>query len=330
MIKTCIDAFKNLYIEIKDSSTSISTCCIALPTDKVTAIDFYNNPTLNSIRSSWRQGLSPSKCTQCTKTENLGLPSRRMGSNSWYDDNGYNSTTTELIRIDFWTGDTCNLRCVICGPHFSSAWKEELKLSKHEIKSNINKTWKDLPLDEIRYIHFNGGEPLLSKEHVVLLNSIVNKKQIHLNYNTNATIRPTDELLALWEEFKLVQIDFSIDDIEQRFEYQRYPAKWNEVKDNLTWFIQYCPVNCMFAVNTTLSILNYKNIDNLKLWINTNFNENRVGDPIEHRLNLVNGIFNLDDIDVNKIKIVEFLNNCDVRRGTNWKTVFPELVTILT
>jgi MoaA/NifB/PqqE/SkfB family radical SAM enzyme len=253
-----------------------------------------------------------------------------MGSNSWYKDNGYDNTTTELIRLDFWTGDTCNLRCVICGPHYSSAWKEELKLPKHEIKSNINKTWRDLPLDEIKYIHFNGGEPLLSKEHVDLLDSIVNKKQVHLNYNTNATIRPSDKLLALWAEFKLVQLDFSIDDIEERFEYQRYPAKWKEVTDNLTWFIQYCPVNCMFAINTTLSILNQKNIDNTKAWIKENFNENRVGDPIEHRLNLAGGRFKLDDAEINKVEIAEFLNNCDVRRGTNWKKVFPELITVLT
>ena len=330
MTKTCIDAFKNLYIEIKDNSTSISPCCIALPTDKTTTIDFYNNTNLNLVRNSWIQNIPPPKCDQCTKTENLGIPSRRMGSNSWYKDNGYDNTTTELIRIDFWTGDTCNLRCVICGPHHSSAWKEELKLPKHEIKSNINKTWKDLPLDEIKYIHFNGGEPLLSKEHVDLLDSIVNKKQVHLNYNTNATIRPSDKLLALWAEFKLVQLDFSIDDIEERFEYQRYPAKWKEVTDNLTWFIQYCPVNCMFAINTTLSILNQKNIDNTKAWIKENFNENRVGDPIEHRLNLAGGRFKLDDAEINKVEIAEFLNNCDIRRGTNWKKVFPELITVLT
>jgi sulfatase maturation enzyme AslB (radical SAM superfamily) len=330
MIKTCVDAFKNLYIEIKDNSTSISSCCISLPTDKVNTIDFYNDPNLKLVRSSWAQGISPSKCIQCTKTENLGLPSRRLGSNSWYKDNGYDDDVTELIRLDFWTGDTCNLRCVICGPHFSSAWKEELKLPKHEVKSNINKTWKDLSLDKIKYIHFNGGEPLLSKEHVSLLMAIPNKKQVHLNYNTNATVRPTNELLALWEEFKLVQIDFSIDDINERFEYQRYPAKWDDVTDNLKWFVKNCPVNCMFAINTTLSILNHKNIDNLKAWISENFNKNRLGDPIEHRLNLVGGIFNLDDIDSNRSKILEFLNNCDSRRNTNWKTVFPEIVTRLT
>ena len=36
-------------------------------------------------------------------------------------------------------------------------------------------------------------------------------------YNTNGTVRVSDEVLTLWEECKLVEIYFSIDDIEKRF-----------------------------------------------------------------------------------------------------------------
>ena len=129
--------------------------------------------------------------------------------------------------------------------------------------------------------------------------------------------------LNLLKKFQLVQLDFSIDDIGERFEYQRYPAKWSEVVDNLQWFIDNAPHNCMFAVNISVGILNYSNIDNLLRWLKENFHTNRFTDPIEYRQQLVHGIF---DLDQSKEKAIEFLDACDRRRGTNWKTTFPELV----
>jgi hypothetical protein len=79
----------------------------------------------------------------------------------------------------------------------------------------------------------------------------------------------------------------------------------------------------MFAVNTSVGILNYYNIDNLARWLKENFHTTRFTDPIEHRQQLVIGRFGLDQP---KEKAIEFLAACDRRRGTNWKTTFPELV----
>jgi MoaA/NifB/PqqE/SkfB family radical SAM enzyme len=272
---------------------------------------------LVDIRSQWNNNIIPTPCANCT---------RHASSNRWYSANGYTDTTVDLIRIDYWTGDTCNLTCAICGPYSSSAWKTELKLPVIERKQTVNYAWKDLDLTKLKYIHFNGGEPLLSKEHVQFLMAVPNKDQVHINYNTNGTIQPSDELLELWSKFKLVQIDFSIDDIEERFEYQRYPAEWNRVTENLQWFIDTCPVNCMFAVNTTVSVLNVNHLDKLNSWLADNFYTNRVTDPIEYRQQMAVGLFSIETYNDNRTKIVDFLNKCDQRRGTNWLEIFPELV----
>ena len=325
MTDQCIDAFKNLYIHLLEDSVAISMCCINLPVTKVDSIDFYNDKNLISMRNIWKDNKFPASCSICKKSEVAGNPSRRLGSNSWYNDNNYNNDNIELIRLDFWCGDTCNLRCVICNPDYSSAWKEELKIPLIERKIHVNTHWRSLDLTKLRFIHFNGGEPLLSKEHVKFLETIPVKSQVHINYNTNGTIRPSAHLLELWKEFKLVQIDFSIDDIEQRFEYQRYPAKWNKVTDNLQWYIDHAPVNCMFAVNTTVSILNRHNLTNLNAWLSANFASNRVSDPIERRQQEVSGIFSKFTLS----ELKEFLDACDLRRGTNWKMVFPELIDLL-
>lgn len=324
----CIDAFKNLNIADYNGSIFVSPCCISPPVkSKIT--DFKNIQYLKNIRDSWTQEIFPAPCNACKIAESAEIGSRRLSSNQWYNDNGYNNTDVELIRLDYWVGDTCNLRCAICSPEFSSAWKQELGVSSKLKKSVVNYFWKQMDLSTIRWVHFNGGEPLLSKTHVEFLQALPNKEQVHINYNTNATILPDQALLDLWQQFKLVQIDFSIDDIEQRFEYQRYSANWAQVKDNLQWYIDHAPHNCMFAVNTTVSVLNYSNLENLDLWLTNNFFVSKFTDAIEHRKQLANGLFALDGAQQRIHKIKRFLESCDARRGTNWQITFPELVEYL-
>jgi len=322
-MNTCYDAFKNINIVSQGNQLAISPCCIS-PVKSIDKIDFKNDSYLNQIREEWHSGKFPSACNNCKKTESLGMISRRQGSNQWYTDHNSDTTNIDLIRLDYWTGDLCNLACVICGPDNSSKWKQELSIPIQLRHVVVNKFWRSLDLTTLKLVHFNGGEPLLSKEHVAFLKEIPNKSLVRINYNTNATILPDRYLLDLWSEFKLVQLDFSIDDLGERFEYQRYPAKWTKVVDNLQWFIDYAPHNCMFAVNTSVGILNYANVDNLTKWLKQNFHTNRFTDPIEHRQQLVLGIFRLDA--GLKKQAIEFLDACDIRRGTNWKTTFPELV----
>lgn len=320
----CIDAFKNLYM----TTESIAACCLAKPMHS-TGIDFNTDEYLTSIRNVWLTGNFPAECSNCKTAEDSNYASRRQGSNKWYAAHNLSNTDVELLRLDYWTGDLCNLRCMICGPRNSSAWKQELNLPNDYKKVKVNKLWRNLDLSKIQSVHFNGGEPLLSKEHEEFLASIPVKEQVHINYNTNGTVRPSVELLELWSKFKLVQIDFSIDDIGERFEYQRFPAKWDDICANLKWFVDNCPVNCMFAVNTTVSILNSSNLANLTAWLENNFNYNRVGDPIEYRQQLVSGRLSTVGIDTRSADIVQYLNNCDRRRGTDWRTTFPELIQIL-
>jgi len=311
---TCIDAFKNLNIVNINNRLSISPCCVS-PTVPVDQIDF-NNQYLLDIRDTWRKGQFPLACMSCKYKKS----SRMAGSNQWYVDHNFNNNDVELIRLDYWVGDICNLRCVICGPHNSSSWKYELGIT--EQKQIVNKYWQTLDLTKLKFVHFNGGEPLLSKEHVEFLKDIPNKTQVQINYNTNGTVRPSQALMDLWSEFDLVLLDFSIDDIGTRYEYQRYPASWSEVKENLQWFRESMPVNCMFAINTTVSILNQDTIQELDSWIEENFSENRLGDKIEHRKQMANGILSTDKLTGNFVK---YLDQCDNRRGTDWRQVFPNL-----
>ena len=327
-MSTCRDAFKNLNIAINQGAISISPCCL-VPTVKTKSINFQDNQYLLQIRHRWSESDFPPECASCQELESKGYTSRRQGANNWYKDHGHDNNQVELVRLDYWVGDTCNLRCAICGPNFSSAWKQELNVSPKLKQSVSNQFWKQIDLKRLRFVHFNGGEPLLSKQHVEFLHALPNKNLIHLNYNTNGTILPSDELQNLWQQFRLVQLDFSIDDIDQRFEYQRYPANWSEVKKNLQWFIETAPHNCMFAVNTSVGLLNHANLPNLTAWLKENFYVSRFTDPVEHRQQLVQGLFELEGFQQRRAQIVRFLDACDRRRGTDWRKTFPELPAML-
>lgn len=322
----CLDPYKNLNIVSRNNKLEISACCLH-PMHHAEKIDFYNDVKLDGLRQEWAQGKFPSSCNACKISEDQFGSSRRTGSNNWYKDNNLDNTNVELVRLDYWTGDLCNLACAICSPINSSVWKQELNLPIEIKKVNSNVFWKDIDLSKLKFIHFNGGEPLLSKEHVNFLESIPNKNSVHITYNTNGTILPIQQLSDLWAEFKLVQLDFSIDDVDKRFEYQRYPATWKQIVNNLEWYVNNASHNCMFAVNTTISVLNQHNLDSLDKWLAVNFNSNRFTDKVEFRKQLAYGVLSIENPDL--ISIKSYLNNLDQRRGTNWQQTFPELIEYL-
>jgi hypothetical protein len=58
-------------------------------------------------------------------------------------------------------------------------------------------------------------------------------------------------LFKLWKKFKQVVINFSVDDIEERFEYERKNAKWTESLTNIS---QYRELSNQYGVNMDIRI----------------------------------------------------------------------------
>ena len=52
---------------------------------------------------------------------------------------------------------------------------------------------------------------------------------IEIHYNTNGTQFP-EEFIETWRKFRKVEIAFSIDNLGERFEFERSGAKWAEVE----------------------------------------------------------------------------------------------------
>jgi len=229
----------------------------------------------------------------------------------------------------------------------------EYKYKKNEIKLLENNTL----LKNIKSIHFHGGgEPLMSDFHKKLLKRIQEIKglrDVRVFYNTNGTLTVSDEVLSLWEECKLIEIYFSIDDVEHRFDYQRYGTTWNHVTSVVEWYKDNMPHNHMFNINCTWGMLNLYYLDEFVDWWKNNLLTNRYGDPVnlifqkvmgkcginyiskynkEILLNKFSNYNNLVNI-VNSINVSKSVNNggflnyikkLDNIRNTSFKKTFPE------
>jgi sulfatase maturation enzyme AslB (radical SAM superfamily) len=129
----------------------------------------------------------------------------------------------------------------------------------------------DSVLTDIRYIEFTGGEPFMIDEHFDMLQGIIDRgiaHQVEIHYNTNGTQYPARGQ-EIWRHFKTVEIAFSIDDIGERFEYQRTNADWAVVLDNITSF-QYLKTqmpNLQLQCCSTVNVFNVRYIDQLAHWI---------------------------------------------------------------
>ena len=279
-------------------------CCLAreeipnIDLRKNTLEDAYKSVYMQDLRQQFRRGEQPETCQLCWDEEAAGRDSKRIHSQARLKElyaqvDWANDTPDQLWFIDLKLGNICNLKCRICGSWSSSKWAEEEMnyLPDHiDKKSHIAYTWlkkgawpRKSPafwnnlidiLPNIKYIEFTGGEPWLIKEHFDLLKIAVDSgdsKHIDIHYNTNATHLPEDFDTEIWKYFGRVDIAFSIDNVGDRFEYERYGATWdqaNKVIKYVHWSqLQYPNITTQLCF--TINIQNVYYLDELLAWADT-------------------------------------------------------------
>jgi len=241
--------------------------------------EIRNSKNFKSLRDDMLNGRLNDSCNFCYDREAAGLDSKRTRENSkhnvdYNDIDKYKSLPLESIELRL--GNICNAKCVICHPFASSKWNEDIT---DEIQA-IDKDYKNATLDntwfrdndfyesllqkshQIKYIWFNGGEPLLIKEHLKFLNRLVTlgiTRDIELEYHTNGSLI-TNKIITLWQQFKFVKITLSLDDILDRFHYARFPLTFDKVEDGIKLLKSN---NIYYDIIPTVNLLNVYNMTNI-------------------------------------------------------------------
>lgn len=294
---------------------------------KETPMSAWNNDYMRSVRTTMLENKIPNSCSKCFEEESKGVASKRVWETyTWFNrgidipklvkDTSINGTIPEkLIYLDLRLGHTCNLRCVMCSPHDSSQWVPEHKkifplFQSQEIKKQMrwdrksfDNFWHENPdfwreiysqIPNLREVYFAGGEPLMIKEHKLFLEEIIRQgcsDQIIIRYNSNGLLL-NEEIIDLWKSFKLVKFAISIDDIEDRNYYIRYPSNWETITKNLHR-LDNTPDNIQVSIATAIQILNIKSLPDFAKWkITQKFKKINLENVIDD-IEAGGGIFNM-------------------------------------
>ena len=228
--------------------------------------EVFNSYQMRKTRLQMIAGEIPSSCVKCFKEEANGITSKRQWeTKEWAqrldlkqivkDTKPDGTVPVNIPYFDLRLGNLCQLKCIMCSPHDSSSWIKEWKLQFPQYKNtdlikdqgwddNFDYTWYQkgsfiesmkTQAKYIKELYFAGGEPLLIPEHYNILEFMVEEglaKNCALRYNSNGLELP-DKLFTLWNHFKEVRFNFSIDAYDKRNDYIRYPSKWKDVESNL-------------------------------------------------------------------------------------------------
>ena len=241
--------------------------------------EYSNSELVNDIKQEFEQGRWPIGCERCRIEELNGIESKRqLDYTRWKDYyDSYDLTNSKFITTSIAFGNTCNLKCITCGPHSSSRWqKEYYDLYGKDIphfKFYKQNFVKDFIAQAPNIVHLDipGGEPFLSgvDEQLELLQHYTDVGQAHnitLHYTTNANVFPDDRWWKLWENFKEVDLQISIDGIGARYEYIRYPGNWSVLIKNVDRYLQHQLTNLRLSVSHTVSAYNIYYLDEFFSW----------------------------------------------------------------
>lgn len=244
----------------------VNPCCLS-PIDQTlgnmgeqTITEIWNSDVTRQLRNDMLNGVpSPRFCTRCYEKEEDGFTGLRKHMNDSYADKHWDvveSTQPDgtvdklnLIHWDFRFSNICNQSCRTCGIEFSTQWHSDwIKLwdvPKDKQPPKVKKIWNDLDsfekdfedlFDKVEYIHFAGGEPLITDEHYKVMDKLIEKKQfdVHIRYSTNFSSLKYKQydLVELWQNFNRIELMASLDDFGPRYEYMRKGSDWDKIVEN--------------------------------------------------------------------------------------------------
>ena len=247
--------------------------------------------------------LDPKLCGYCIKDEKIGKQSRRMGEIIRRGNVASPSVGPKYLEITM--EYTCNNACMICSQARSSLWKKYTDVDQrydltHAVDKDVHQLLENLDLSQLDQVTILGGEPLLTNRHKTLLRILeergVDLGKIGLWYHTNGSCRVDDETLRLWSKLKQVILKFSLDDTGDAFNYQRFPADWNAVSENMHWFRDNLSPNVLMRVERSLSLLNAHRLTHLDRWVREDFPFNGFDQPVELQTHVVFGVLGFTHI----------------------------------
>ena len=277
--------WSTVYLTTENTASCHRTSHHKFDTEK---FDFHNTPQKLDDRSRMLNGQWPAAgCNYCQNIEKAGGQSDRITN---LDFPGIHApvelasepnaiqVTPRILEVYF--DNTCNLKCVYCGPQFSSLWDAEnvraglpaFAKSKN-IEQNKSKLFEWLKQHRQHLTVFNilGGEPLYQQELDQCLDLFEQypapelKLQIFTNLNAKLshvkkTVQRVKQLIDnnCLREF---EITASLDCWGEPQEYARFPLNLTVWENNFNYLLEQSWINLI--INSTITPLTVKTLPDL-------------------------------------------------------------------
>lgn len=291
----------------------------------------WNQQPYKDIRKNMINNKPSQQCVKCYEQEENGFFSMRYDANRNY---GHHIKEVELTKEDgehpefnirYWDvrfSNLCNFRCRTCGPIFSSNWyNDHIKMYgvkpdvlgrpmnsvEYAGKSEMD-IWEQMQqhIPYLEQVYFAGGEPLIMKEHYLLLEKLIElgKTDVRLMYNTNFSelAYKNKHVFDLWKKFKTVNVGASLDASGVRAEIIRKGTVWSDIVKNRKKMMQEVP-HVDFYISATVSVLNVLHVldfhrewSDLGLIKPKDFNVNICQGPEWYRIDILPNDFKLQKV----------------------------------
>jgi len=287
----CVAPWKNFCIE---PDGFVRPCCYfshdrnLMPyIENKTIGEIYNSQYFKDLRNQFLKGEKPDTCKRCWDIEQSGSESHRIKHNNIekFDINEFTETAEYPTRFDLKLSNICNLKCRNCNGYSSSLIeKEEKKFTKERrnyllsnkiLGTRNEKEFIDY-INNITFIELTGGEPFVSPENRNLIFKLAEldvAKNIHLAITTNGTTFDR-KIIENLNQFKKVDIAFSLDDIYERAEYARHGHSFDSIVENLKTAISELDSNKIkLRVHNTVGLMNIYYLTEFIEFMETEFPE---------------------------------------------------------
>lgn len=229
-------------------------------TDNNSLEQAFNSNELKDLRLAMLNGNESGykdHCKHCIHQESLGINSVRTKHNKFYKhsdplvNKDGSMSMQDLKMLDVRLDTVCDQACIMCGPYSSTMWEKEIKkdisawtgkvvdeyhwVQKHN-KNSLTPQHLYEHLPHLNQIEFRGGEPLVDKKVIHLLDYMIENdyaKNIYISLVTN-TQSATKEVVDKLKKFKGGIIRCSVDAIGKKNEYHRYHSNWPKIEQGLT------------------------------------------------------------------------------------------------
>jgi MoaA/NifB/PqqE/SkfB family radical SAM enzyme len=274
-------------------------CCNAevsfnIDDSNISLTDAFKSSDMNKIRQSMISGDKHLSCKVCYDREDKGGLSFRHTYTEDKFKQFVNEEAHPVIKyLDMRFDSSCNLACRMCDPSSSNQlsdtilWYKEnqkdmpnhwktFKNHKPKDTTEISKKRKDYVLEllpTIEVFKITGGEPFISKDFLDVLDVAISEgysKNITLLITTNGT-KFVDAVLKRLLHFKGLDLNVSVDGINEVYNYIRFPFKWEKWCERFEEFLTFADSNQLyknlnFRVRTSTVVTAYNWITNPLLY----------------------------------------------------------------